>query len=252
MYDYYLGGAHNFEVDRIQAEKAIAIYRDFPKIMRANRAFLRRVVSFLAREGVDQFLDLGSGIPTVGNVHETAQHINPTARILYVDIDPIAVAQSASLLRNNPYASAIQGDLREPEIILNHEETRQLLNFQRPVAVILAFVLHFIPDDNQVDHIVRVFRAALVPRSYLVISHSSGDGTKDAHDALISLYRQSNILIKPRRHSYFERWFAGLEIVDPGIVYTPQWRPESADDLYLNDPQSASGIAAVGRIPTAL
>src|SRR5438093_11721643 len=132
MYDYFLGGYHNFEIGRKAAEAAIAIYPDFALVMRANRAFLRRAVEYLVAQGVDQFLDIGSGIPTVGNVHEVAQRANPAARVVYVDIDPIAVAPSQAILQGTPNVAAIQADLREPQQILAGPQVRALLNFDRP------------------------------------------------------------------------------------------------------------------------
>ncbi|MBX6342403.1 MAG: SAM-dependent methyltransferase, partial [Thermomicrobiaceae bacterium] len=128
MYDYYLGGFHNFEIDRQAAEQAIARWPDLPLIMQANRAFLRRAVNFVSGQGIDQFLDIGSGIPTVGNVHEVAQRANPSARVVYVDIDPIAVAHSQEILRGNPNATVIQGDVRRPSEILEHPDVQRLLD----------------------------------------------------------------------------------------------------------------------------
>ena len=249
MYDYFLGGSHNLEVDRAAAERAIAMYPEFPLIMRANRAFLRRVVRFLVARGIDQFLDLGSGIPTAGNVHEIAQAANPAARVLYVDVDPIAVAHSAALLQGNLRAAVIQADIRQPELVLERAKALQLLDFERPLAVLLAFVLHFVTDDAAADHIVRVVRAALPAGSYLVISHSTGEGTRDAHDSLIRLYQRSTNPVVSRPPTYIERWLAGLALVPPGIVRTPLWRPESRHDLYLDQPERASGAAGVARVP---
>jgi SAM-dependent methyltransferase len=141
IYDYFLGGYHNFEADRVVAEKFRKLLPEVPLYMRANRAFLRRVVRCLTDSGIDQFLDIGSGIPTVGNVHEVAQAINPAARVVYVDIDPVAVRQSEEILRGNANATAIQGDLRQPEKILEHPEVRRMLTFDKPVAVLLMAIL---------------------------------------------------------------------------------------------------------------
>lgn len=250
MYDYFLGGAHNFDIDRSAAENAIAIYPEFPLMMRANRAFLRRVVRFLVAQGIDQFLDLGSGIPTVGNVHEIAQAANPTTRVLYVDIDPIAVAHGAALLRDNPLASVIQVDIREPEVVLERARSLGLLDLDRPVAVLLAFVLHFVREDSVADHVVQTLRSVVAPNSYLVISYSTGDGPpRDAHKSLIRLYQNSTNPVVSRSSDYLTRWFAGLELIDPGIVRTPLWRPESPQDLYLQQPERASSCAGVARVP---
>jgi hypothetical protein len=249
MYDYFLGGSHNLEVDRQAAERAIALYPEFPLIMRANRAFLRRVVRYLVGQGIDQFLDLGSGIPTVGNVHEVAQAANPAARVLYVDMDPIAVAQSTALLSVNPLAAALQADIRQPELMLERAKAIGLLDFDRPLAVLLAFVLHFVTDDAVAEHIVQSMRGAVAPGSFLVITHSTGEGTREAHGDLIRLYQRSTNPVVSRPPSYLERWLDGLELIEPGIVPTPLWRPESDHDLYLDEPRRASGAAAVARMP---
>src|SRR5215218_6066853 len=148
IYDYLLGGYHNFEVDRVVAGKFRKALPDMPLYMQANRAFLRRVVRYLLDSGIDQFLDIGSGIPTVGNVHEAAQAINPTACIVYVDIDPVAVRQSEEILMDNANATVIQGDLRQPETILEHPDVQRFLDFDKPVAVLLMAILLFVTDDE--------------------------------------------------------------------------------------------------------
>ncbi|MCL4508300.1 MAG: SAM-dependent methyltransferase [Chloroflexi bacterium] len=250
MYDYFLGGAHNFDSDRKTAERAISIYPQFPLIMRANRAFLRRVVRYLVAHGIDQFLDLGSGIPTVGNVHEVAQAADPNARVLYVDIDPVAIAHSTALLHDNTNAHAIRADIRQPEALLEQVRAQQLIDFSRPFAVLLVFVLHFVSDDAMTDRIVKTLRSALSPGSYLVISHSTGEGTPaDAHAALIRLYRHSSNPVTSRLQDYLVRWFEGMDLVEPGVVRTPLWHPESPEDLYLDHPERASSCAGVARQP---
>jgi hypothetical protein len=133
MYDYFLGGYHNFEIDRMAAQKVLEIHPETPLVMQSNRYFLRRVVDFLAQQGIDQFLDIGSGIPTVGNVHEIAQKANPNSRVVYVDLESLAVRQGEDILADNPNASIIEADLRQPEAILNHPEVGRLLDFERPV-----------------------------------------------------------------------------------------------------------------------
>src|ERR1700759_21135 len=148
VYDYALGGVHNFEVDRQFWDRAEAAFPGAARVARANRPFLGRAVRRLSELGIRQFLDIGSGIPTLGNVHEVAQEANPDARVVYVDIDPIAVEQSRSLLAGNPYARVIEGDLRDPEAILTHPEVLDLLDFTRPVAVLTVAVLHFVADAD--------------------------------------------------------------------------------------------------------
>ena len=247
MYDYYLGGSHNFELDRKMAEEAIALWPDLPLIMRANRAFLRRAVSYLISEGTKQFLDIGSGIPTVGNVHEVAQRADPSARVAYVDIDPVAVAHSRAILQDVPNVIAIQGDVRQPERILNDPQVRALLNFDQPVAVMLLALLHFIVDDAEAHSSVRVLREAMAPGSYLVISHASYEGMPEKSREHEQLYARTPNPLKTRSRADIERFFEGFELVDPGLVLLPLWRPEDPDDPFLGQPERSTGFAGVGR-----
>src|SRR5687768_6938834 len=170
VYDYYLGGAHNFAVDRQMAEQAIGLWPDLPLIMQANRAFLRRAVRFCVDAGIRQFLDLGSGIPTAGNVHEVAQSAAPDARVAYVDSDPVAVAYSRTILAENPLTVAVQADLRQPEQVLDHPEVRSLLNFDEPIAVMMVAVLHFVSDSDDPAAIIAGYREVMAPGSFLTIS----------------------------------------------------------------------------------
>jgi hypothetical protein len=249
MYDYFLGGYHNFEIDRKAAEQAIAIYPDFPLVMRTNRAFLRRAVRFLSSQGIEQFLDIGSGIPTVGNVHEVAQQANPAARVVYVDSDPIAVAHSTAILRGNPHATIIQADAGRSAELLDHPEVRRLLDLSKPLAVLLVFLLHFITDDEEVHGLVRRLRDALPSGSYLAISHGTIEGMSQVGEQLAKLYASRTDPVKPRSRAAIEQLFDGLELVEPGLVYIPLWRPEGPDDLFLDQPERCLGFAGVGRKP---
>lgn len=176
MYDYYLGGTHNFEVDREAAERAIAVMPFTIHGARGNRDFLRRAVRHLVESGVTQLLDLGSGIPTVGNVHEVAQRVNPLTRTVYVDIDPVAVAHSTAILRSNPLATVIHADMRDTEAVLAHPDVRRLIDFSEPVGVIMAAVLHFVPESSDPDSIIARYREAVPDGSQLVLSHMSLTG----------------------------------------------------------------------------
>jgi hypothetical protein len=247
MYDYFLGGHHNFEVDRRAADQAIAIYPDFPLLMRVGRAFLRRAVRFLTAQGVTQFLDIGSGIPTVGNVHQLVHEADTTAHVVYVDADPVAVAHSRAILQDDPRVTIIQADAREPEQILNHPETRRLLDLNRPVAVLLVFVLHFIPDEHAY-RVVRVLRDAVAPGSYIAISHGTYEGMPaESLERLVRLYNQTPTPVRVRSRAEFEPFFDGLELVEPGLVYVPLWRPEASDDLFLDQPERSLSFAGIGR-----
>lgn len=248
MYDYFLGGAHNFAIDRAAAEQVIAIMPDVPRIVQANRTFLRRAVTFLVEHGIDQFLDIGSGMPTVGNVHTVAQALNPAARVVYVDIDPLAVRQSEALLRENPNATALQGDARQPEYILAHPEVRSVLDFTKPVAVLLVALLHFVPDDKEAYQIVEVLHAALPAGSYVGLTHATYEGApRDLIMQNEQLYARTTTPVKTRSRVDIERFFDGLDLVEPGVVYVPLWHPESAEDLFLDQPARACNFGGVGQ-----
>ena len=248
MYDYLLGGYHNVASDRAAADAAIAIYPDFPLVLHANRAFLRRSVAFLVAQGIEQFLDLGSGIPTVGNVHEVAQQVNPAAHVVYVDVDPIAVTQSTTLLRDNPATAVIQADVRQPASLLAHPELQRVLDLDRPLAVLLVAFLHFLPDDVEAERVVEAVRAALSPGSYLVLSHATADGAPGAVlEQLDALYARTAGGVHRRTHAQIAAFFTGLEMVEPGLVYTPLWRPEDPDDVLLDQPERSIAFAGVGR-----
>ncbi len=250
IYDYLLGGYHNFEVDRAVAQKFIEILPRAPLIMRANRAFVRRVVGFLVAQGIDQFLDIGSGIPTVGNVHEIAQRIDPSVRVVYVDMDPVAVRHSEEILKDNANTAVIQADARDTLAILDHPEVSRLLDLDRPVAVLIASVLLFLPDDDEAYRVVRTLREALAPGSYLGISHATTEGTsqEEAEDS-IKLYAAAGNPIKLRSRAQIEGFFDDFDLVEPGLVYLPLWRSEDPDDLYYDEPQLAGNLGAVGLKP---
>jgi hypothetical protein len=250
MYDYFLGGYHNFAVDRQAAEAAVAIYPDFPLVMQANRAFLRRAVKYLVSQGVRRFLDLGSGIPTVDNTHQVARRADPDARVVYVDNDPIAVAHSAALLRGEPTATIIEADAVEYQTLLSHPDVRELLGNGKPVGLLIVFVLHFVLDDKLAYDLVRNFTDALPSGSYVVISHGTDeDVPAEVRDQLLRLYSRTTNPVRVRRRGEFARFFEGLELVEPGITYVPSWRPEAADDLLVDQPERSIGLAAVARKP---
>lgn len=178
MYDYFLGGYHNFAVDRAAAQGILAVEPDFSLLLRANRAFLRRAVLFAGNNGVRQFLDLGAGIPTVGSVHEVAQALDPEARVVYVDVDPIATALSRDILASNPRAVAIQADALLPERVLHHPDLARTLDLRQPLAVLLVAFLHLVPDEDQARRVVHAYRDASAPGSYLAVSHATDSFTR--------------------------------------------------------------------------
>lgn len=249
IYDYFLGGTHNYPADREAAQALIAATPMIPVIARTNRAFLRRAVRFMAANGVRHFLDIGSGIPTVGNVHEVAAD----ARVVYVDIDPVAVAESLDILEGNVHATALRADLREPLSILDHSDVRRLINFEEPVGIVLAAVLHFVDDEHAYPAVER-FVSSMAPGSYLAISHGTlGEQSDEMGDlkASESVWRgRTATPISPRSSAEIQRFFAGLELVEPGLVWMNQWRPGPGDPTEFADNPAHSGIlAGVARCP---
>ncbi|MEV7866491.1 SAM-dependent methyltransferase [Streptomyces sp. NPDC088124] len=248
MYDYYLGGSHNFEVDREAARRAMEFMPGLPKIMKANRAFMRRSVEFASAQGISQFLDIGSGIPAFGNVHEVATALDPDATVLYVDHDPVAVAHSRAVLEGNANAAVVNADLREPGKILRSPEAAALLDLERPVAVLLNFVLHFVEDKDQPYRAVAELRDALAPGSLLTITHASYDGVpvpQEDTEASVAVYSDIRNPLVMRSREQIARFFDGFELVEPGVVSMPDWRPAGPADQ--EDPYAYSGFAGVGR-----
>jgi hypothetical protein len=249
VYDVHLGGFHNFAVDREAAEQVRRFMPELPLIMRANRSFLRRAVGLLVDLGVRQFLDLGSGIPTVGNVHEVAQKVDPRCRVVYVDLDPVAVAHGREILAGNLAAVSVRGDLRQPEAILADDVVRGLLDLTQPVAVLMVAVLHFVADDDDPAAIVARYREATVPGSYLALSHASLEGgTPDRASTATQEYTSRVADFYMRGRSQIAEFFDGFELIDPGVVYLTQWRPERPEDIGV-DPRWTSTFAGVARRP---
>jgi len=252
MYDYYLGGIHNFPADQEAARRVIAQFPLMPVVARANRAFLRRAVRNLVGAGIRQFLDIGSGIPTAGNVHEVAQAVAPDAHVVYVDIDPVAVAESLEILDGNDLATAIRMDLRNPRGILDHPATRRLLDFSQPVGLLLAAVLHFVPEDAQAYGVVAQLVAAAPPGSYLAVSHVAAESFVPGNDktrAAVDVYqRQTTTSVRPRDRSEIERFFGGLDLLEPGLVWVHEWRPDPADTPpdHIANPQESGEWAGIG------
>ncbi|MFE7123097.1 SAM-dependent methyltransferase [Streptomyces sp. NPDC057617] len=248
IYDYYLGGSYNFEVDREAARKAMGFMPGLPKIMKANRAFMRRAVEFALAEGVSQFLDIGSGIPTFGNVHEVTQTAHPEARVLYVDHDPVAVAHSRAVLEGNGNAAVVSADLRKPGQILTSPEARQLLDPEQPVALLLVAVLHFLEDADDPYGAVAELRDALAPGSLLVLTHASYDRlpvSREQAGGAVDVYRDIRSPLVMRSREETARFFDGFELVEPGLVAMPEWRPECP--VAQEDPYAFAGFAGVGR-----
>ncbi len=248
VYDYWLGGSHNFLPDQDLARAIAAVEPNIRAIARANRAFLGRAVRLLAAAGIGQFLDIGSGIPTERNVHEVAQQASPGARVVYADIDPVAVAHSQAILAGNQNAAVIGGDLREPEKILAHDATRRLIDFGQPVGLLLAGVLQFIADAEDPWRIVATLREALAPGSHLALSHVTDEGRPEVMQAAEKVYNRSvatQVHIRPRTEIL--RFFDGFDLMGPGLVFIPLWRPDSPADV-PDDPTQFAGLASMASV----
>ncbi|MEV7343399.1 SAM-dependent methyltransferase [Streptomyces sp. NPDC093544] len=248
IYDYYLGGSHNFEVDRDAARRAMEFMPGLPKIMQANRAFMRRAVRFATGEGITQFLDIGSGIPTFGNVHEIAQESRPGARVVYVDNDPVAVAHSQAVLEGNEDADVLAADLLKPREILASSQVQRLIDLNRPVALLLVAILHFVEDADDPYGAVAELRDALAPGSLLVVTHASYEGIplpQEQAEGTVDVYKNIRNPLIMRSREDIARFFEGYDMVEPGLVPMPKWRPDTAPED--EDPFSFSGFAGVGR-----
>lgn len=257
IWDCQLGGKDNFAVDR----QAMTRLNDACKevgapdgrdVARVNRAFLQRAVRYLAGPaGVDQFVDLGAGLPTRGNVHEVARGVNPNARTVYVDYDPMVLAHARGLLADTKETTVIQADVRDPDAILASTELREHLDLSRPVAVLFVAVLHLLTDDEDPWRVVARIRDALAPGSYAVITHVTGDSHPEAANAVAALFRSLGVStpLVPRPRSQICALFDGFDLVEPGLVLAEDWRPDREDP----DPRLDIGwfYAGVGRLPAA-
>ncbi|GAA2779485.1 SAM-dependent methyltransferase [Saccharopolyspora taberi] len=246
IYDYGLGGHHNFQADREQFEKLLEVDPDARLVVSSNRAFLRRAVQYCLRQGITQFLDLGSGIPTVGNVHEAAHQLNPSARVVYVDNEPVAVAHTRRLLRENPNAAIVQADLRDPEAIFEAPETRRLLDLSQPVALMMVAVLHWVPDAGVAELLER-YRSRLAPGSFLAISHLTSEHLPEQMHDVEEVFAETSEPVTYRPRSQADALFEGFELVPPGVVYTSEWRSEPHE--VVHPPERTKIWAAVGRKP---
>ncbi len=226
MYDYYLGGSHNFAADRAAAERLVSAVPWAVEVARANRFFLGRAVRFCVEEGIDQFLDLGSGIPTVGNVHEAARAHNPQARVAYVDNEPVTVASAAALLAGDPLATIIAADVRDPDAVYASQGVRDLLDLSRPVALLTVAVLHFVPDEDDPVALVERYRSRLAPGSVHVLSHGTADHDPSAAATLTSVYRNTANPTTTRTREQVVALFGDTELVEPGLVDATEWRPQ--------------------------
>jgi hypothetical protein len=246
IYDYLLFGKDNFAVDRAAAEKLMESRLDPRRLALANRGFLGRAVRFLARHGVSQFLDLGSGLPTSPSVHEVARDVAPATRVVYVDHDPIVVAHNDALLATRDGVITIRADVRDPDAVLGHDALAACIDFGQPVAVLLLGVLHFISCDEDAPGIIARFRERLAPGSHLAVSI----GTSDSADPEMlaeatTTYADARMPFTLRSRAQIMDLFDGFDLVEPGLVPLPEWRPE-----FNTDPTPLKGptLGAVARL----
>jgi O-methyltransferase involved in polyketide biosynthesis len=225
MYDYYLGGKDNFPADREAAERVIAAYPQTRALALENRRFLERAVEFLAGQGIRQFVDLGTGLPTSPNVHEVAQRIQPDARVAYVDNDPVVTVHSRALCGGDDGVTVIDGDIRRPQAILANPELTDLIDLSEPVAFLCVAVLHFITEDENPREIVAALRWRMAPGSYLVISHVATDGAdRRVVGEVTDAYKGATAPAVPRAESAIRDLFTGLDLAEPGLADVARWR----------------------------
>ncbi|GAB3164729.1 SAM-dependent methyltransferase [Amycolatopsis sp. NPDC004378] len=241
IYDYLLGGAHNLAADRAVAQQLEAIQPQVASVARRNRAFLRRVVRFMLDQGVRQFLDLGSGIPTVGNVHEVAQDVDENAKVVYVDYEPVAVAHSRMLLKGNPNAEALEADATDTKAVLASEAVTRLIDLDRPVGLLAITLGHYLPE---VRGVFGAYRDALAPGSHLALTHLTNDFAVLSDPKIAETMRSTQDNIYPRSRDEVLALFDGFELVEPGLTTSANWRPDRLAAVV--DPEEDGLYAGVG------
>jgi hypothetical protein len=229
MYDYYLDGKDNYAVDRAAVAKVAEVLPEVHQVARENRAFLRRAVRYMARQGIRQFIDVGSGLPTAGNTHEIAQEIIPGARVVYVDNDPVVLAHGRALLAADDNTTVATADLHNPDDVLGHAETTKLIDFDEPVGILLIAMVHFLTSEERPQVMGRL-RDALAPGSHITATHTSTDGqSADAVAQIEEVYATTPTPIYLRSRSEISPFFDGLELVEPGLVMLHDWQPDPED-----------------------
>jgi hypothetical protein len=244
MYDYYLGGKTHFAADRAAAEAVLAVLPEGRDMAIANRAFLGRAVRFLARQGITQFLDIGTGIPSPGNTSDVLRKVSPEARVVFIDNDPIVTTHTRALLGDRVSANVVHGDLRQANSLLADPGIAGAVDLGRPIAVLLVAVLHFIKDQEEPARIIETVKQAMPSGSYFVISHGTQDFNPDRATAAVRGYDEATAPFVLRSREVVERFFDGLDLVDPGVVQLPFWRPEGDIE---GDPSKIWLYAGVGR-----
>ncbi|MEU8248408.1 SAM-dependent methyltransferase [Nonomuraea sp. NPDC048916] len=254
MYDFFLGGKNNFKADRDLAELVLSVMPEVREGTRQNRALIGRVVQYLCDQGITQFLDLGSGLPAQENVHEVARRFTPDARVVYVDNDPVAAAHGRALLADPARVAMVEADVRRPEQVLAHPEVTALLDFDRPVAVLMMFLLHLVPDEDDPQGFVAAYRDALAPGSYLAVTHVAGDVAPAVTARISEFYRQANTPFCPRSYEEVAAFFGDFELIPPGLatgmgpeVVWPFADPDPETTMFLDEDIARLGLAGIGR-----
>lgn len=244
IYDYYLGGTHNFAADREAATVALAAVPELPAALRVGRAFLRRAVAAAAAAGVEQYLDLGAGIPAPGGVAETARRVRPAARVVSVDLEPVAVVHTRRVHAGDPYATALLADLTDAEAVLAAEPVRRLIDPARPVCLLVVAVAHFIPDTERLGRALDRYRDAAAPGSYLVMSHACAEGDARHAGQILQLYNHTTSPMVLRDRDEFRSLFGDWRLLEPGVTTGGAWRPEPGEE----DPGPAASRAALAGV----
>ncbi|MGW2961891.1 SAM-dependent methyltransferase [Streptomyces sp. NPDC001220] len=249
MYDWYLGGKDNYPVDEEMGRQMLALDPRVPVMARVNRAFMHRATRWLAEQGVRQFLDIGTGIPTEPNLHQIAQGVAPDTRVVYCDNDPIVLAHAAALLRGTPEGATeyLQADVRDPASIV--AGAREVLDLDRPVALSLVALLHFVPDEDGAHELVGRLLAELPSGSYLTMTHATADFTPEESAAATAKLKAAGVTLALRSRQEFGRFFDGLDLVDPGVSVVHHWHPELGEPVPGQDDGVIPGYGAVGRKP---
>jgi len=243
MYDFFLGGKDNFASDRRAAEEVSRALPSVAGVARSNRLFLQRAVRFVAESGIGQFLDLGAGLPTQGNVHEIARSVDSRARVVYVDNDPVVSSHGRALLARDEQTAVIEADLRDPDTLLGDARVRRLLDFDRPLCVLFVAVLHFVSDQEDPAGLVRRYRDALPPGSHVILSHAAVEEQRNIEVADAYRSASASAPFVARTREQVTSFLDGLEILEPGVVALHEWRPEGGE--FPTD----AGWTAVARKP---
>ncbi|MER6372596.1 SAM-dependent methyltransferase [Streptomyces mirabilis] len=243
MYDWFLGGKDNYPVDWAAAEQVTTIFPPVADLARANRSFMHRASRTLAQLGVRQFLDIGTGIPTEPNLHQVVQGVAPESKVVYVDNDPIVLRHAQALLKSSleGRTAYIQADARQPVAII--EAARETLSFDEPVALSMVALLHFVPDEFGPFELVRQLLDSLPTRSYIVLSHATADFDPETWHAVVDVYRKNGTPVQVRSRAEFARFFSGLNLIEPGIEFVTDWRPEGADQRHGERLPLYAGVA---------